>query len=233
MGKIDVSALESAKVISGPRTLFSGAFILEFLEPPPPLKATYAFQIRPRATLILGLLESNLIIVSSCAHLHFAQSETFFVVQGKVGTTDGYEAQDRMWTSANTPQEIVPWRPHTFWPCGEEDVEDTVLYVWAHPDSVSSPMDRLFFENLLQYVSDIHEKKAKMDMIQIMVTQHASDTAMVMFPRAFWLGPLRWWVPWKLQATVAAVGRLMGYRALMERYTEKEEWETYLHAKRA
>jgi hypothetical protein len=56
---------------------------------------------------------------------------------------------------------------------------------------------------------------------------------MVMFPTAWWLGPLRWWVPWVLQGGVAAVGRACGYRALMEEYMPAEEWSSYLHAKRA
>lgn len=56
---------------------------------------------------------------------------------------------------------------------------------------------------------------------------------MIMLPKASFLGPLRWWIPWKFQAGIAAIGRLRGYRALMEKYTPKEHWETYLHAKRA
>lgn len=54
-----------------------------------------------------------------------------------------------------------------------------------------------------------------------------------MFPTVWWLGPLRWWVPWVFQAGVAQVGRMAGYRALMEKYTQKEEWEEYVRAKRA
>lgn len=55
---------------------------------------------------------------------------------------------------------------------------------------------------------------------------------MVIFPRAWWLGPLRWWIPWKLQAAVAAIGRWIGYRALQEKYMPKEEWEEYLRSKK-
>jgi hypothetical protein len=62
--------------------------------------------------------------------------------------------------------------------------------------------------------------------------RHASETALVLFPTAWWLGPLRWWVPWRLQGAIAMVGRLLGYRALMEKYTPKEDWYEYLHAKR-
>lgn len=74
-------------------------------------------------------------------------------------------------------------------------------------------------------MSDVAEGKAKLDVVQVAVLQHASATALVLFPTAWWLGPLRWWVPWMLQGAVAGVGRVCGYRALMERYTGREEWE--------
>jgi hypothetical protein len=66
-----------------------------------------------------------------------------------------------------------------------------------------------------------------------MKLRHASASAMIMFPTAWWLGPLRWWVPWSIQAAVTKVAKLAGYRALMENYTPKEEWEEYVRAKRA
>jgi hypothetical protein len=31
-------------------------------------------------------------------------------------------------------------------------------------------MDRLFFTNLLRYISDVHEGKSSMDVLQLMVT---------------------------------------------------------------
>ena len=66
--------------------------------------------------------------------------------------------------------EIVPWVPHRFWPHPEAE-EDTVLYLWAHPDGVPEPMDQLFFENLLRYLSDVTEKKASFSLIQVMLMQ--------------------------------------------------------------
>lgn len=45
-------------------------------------------------------------------HLHFDQSETFYVAAGKVGTTDGWGAEDRVWTRNDDPFEIKPWVPH-------------------------------------------------------------------------------------------------------------------------
>ncbi|KAF2451164.1 hypothetical protein P171DRAFT_467812 [Karstenula rhodostoma CBS 690.94] len=111
-------------------------------------------------------------------------------------------------------------------------MEDTSFYMWAHPEAVPEPMDRLFFQSLLGFLSDVHEKKESMSILQIMVNQHASASAMVMFPRAWWLGPLRWWVPWKLQGLLAAVGRWFGYRGLIEKYTSPEEWQNFIHSKR-
>lgn len=64
-------------------------------------------------------------------------------------------------------------------------------------------------------------------------SRHGTASALIMFPTVWWLGPLRWWVPWVFQAGVAQVGRMAGYRALMEKYTQKEEWEEYVRAKRA
>ncbi|XPS95040.1 hypothetical protein M3J09_004334 [Ascochyta lentis] len=220
--------IEAAKVISGPHTLYNSTFILEFLEPPPTLNAT----VLMRCTYLLaGMSQGKAHPQAPPLHLHFSQSESFLVAKGTVGTTTGWDVQDRTWTKANTPHEIEPWVPHRFWPHPEAD-QDTVLYLWAHPD-VDESMDRLFFENLLMYVSDASEGKGKLDLVQMLVTQHASASALVLFPTAWWLGPLRWWVPWTLQAAVAKVGRLAGYRALMEKYTGREEWEEYLRAKRA
>jgi len=55
---------------------------------------------------------------------------------------------------------------------------------------------------------------------------------MVMFPTAWWLGPLRWWIPWKFQGAIAWVGRGMGYRPLMREYMGVREWEEYVGGKR-
>ena len=49
--------------------------------------------------------------------------------------------------------------------------EDTTLLVWAHPDNTDEMMDRVFFKNLLMYVSDVHEKKVGLNPFQIMLTQ--------------------------------------------------------------
>jgi len=121
--------------------------------------------------------------------------------------------------------------PHSFWPSPTAE-EDTTFLVWAHPKDVPEPMDWLFFQNLLMLVSDIEEKKVPMDILGIMLMQHVSATALVWFPTVTWLGPLRWWVPWKMQAFFAMVARLVGRTPLMEKYTPKEEWAKYVSAKK-
>jgi hypothetical protein len=45
------------------------------------------------------------------------------------------------------------------------------MLIWAHPDNVDEVMDRVFFTNLLAYVSDVHEKKTSLNPFQIMLTQ--------------------------------------------------------------
>jgi len=55
--------------------------------------------------------------------------------------------------------------------------------------------------------------------------RHVTDTALVMYPTASWLGPLRWWIPCVAQAAFATVARMMGRTPLMERYTPEAEWK--------
>lgn len=54
-----------------------------------------------------------------------------------------------------------------------------------------------------------------------------------MFPTAWWLGPLRWWIPFKFQAICAWIGKCCGYTALMREYTSDEDWAAFVKAKAA
>ena len=54
---------------------------------------------------------------------------------------------------------------------------------------------------------------------------------MVWFPTTWFLGPLRWWVPWKIQAALAGVARLVGKMPAMQKYTAKEDWEAFQSGK--
>ncbi|KFY49255.1 hypothetical protein V495_00636 [Pseudogymnoascus sp. VKM F-4514 (FW-929)] len=210
--------------------LYEGSFILEFLEPHPSrdatvlIRATYKHD-HPLCKQGKGHPQAPPL------HLHFNQSETFQVLQGQVATVEGWSVATTVYTREDGPHEIKPWVPHSFNPVPDSP-EDTVVLVWAHPDDVDEMMDRVFFTNLLMYVSDVHEKKVSLNPFQIMLTQHVSATAMIWFPTATWLGPLRWWVPWKVQALFAAAGRLIGLTPMMKRYTSEEEFAEIQKTKR-
>jgi hypothetical protein len=103
-------------------------------------------------------------------HLHFAQKESFYVKRGIVGTTDGWSATDNKWAGESDIVELGTYTPHRFWPHPDAQ-EDTVLYLWAHPDGVEEPMDQLFFENLLRYLSDVVEGKRGLSLVQVMLMQ--------------------------------------------------------------
>ncbi|KAF2810503.1 uncharacterized protein BDZ99DRAFT_463077 [Mytilinidion resinicola] len=216
--------------LAGPFSLFNNSFIVEFLKPHPSRNATVLMRATyPHAhpSTKTGKAHPQ----SPPLHLHFDQSESFRVLSGAVGTTSTWGAVDRVWTAEDGEQEVKPWVPHTFWPAPTAS-EDTVILVWAHPTNVPEPMDWLFFQNLLMLVSDIAEKKIAMNPLPVMLIQHVSATALVWFPTATWLGPLRWWVPWKMQAGFAQVARWCGYTPLTEKYTPKEEWEKYVRVKK-
>lgn len=98
------------------------------------------------------------------------QSETFQLLQGEVVTTEEYSLIKRVSTPKDGPQEIKPYVPRTFYPVADS-TEDCVILIWAHPDNVDEVMDRVFFSNLLLYISDVHEKKVSLSPFQIMPTQ--------------------------------------------------------------
>lgn len=110
-------------------------------------------------------------------HLHFQQSESFAVLSGQIGTVSSYSATDTIHTPVTTgvshPYEIRPWVPHTFFP-SPDATEDTVILAWAHPgdNGRDDQMDRLFFQSLLMYVSDVAEGKEKLSLLQIMLIQY-------------------------------------------------------------
>lgn len=169
--------------LHGPFTFFNNSFTIEFLRPDPARNASVLFKV------IYKMIHPEVRLGKAYAqvpplHLHFAQTESFFVLQGKVGTTTTYDMVDNVWTRENTrtPISVEPWVPHTFWPVvdeKEEEEEEAILCVWAHPTS-SSPsqdflfpplLDHLFFASVLGHVSDAHEGKEKLDIIWIMCSQ--------------------------------------------------------------
>ena len=103
-------------------------------------------------------------------HLHFDQSESFLIAQGKIGTTESWSATDHIWTKESGVREITPWLPHTFFPVADS-TEDAIFYIWAHPESVDDPMDWLFFRNILMLVDDMMSGKRKMNPLQLFLMQ--------------------------------------------------------------
>ncbi|KAL6249010.1 hypothetical protein RBB50_004073 [Rhinocladiella similis] len=222
-------AEDSEPVIAGPYALYDGSFILEFLKPKPSrnasvlMRATYKHD-HPMCKLGRGHSQSPPL------HIHFRQYESFSVLSGSVGTTSTYTTIDTVHTPSTTgeasPHTMPPWTPHTFWP-DPDAREDTTILLWAHPnpDDMEDKMDRLFFQNLLMYVSDVAEGKERLSILQVMLVQHASATAMIWFPTAWFLGPLRWWIPYQFQTICVAIARLWGMKPLMKKYVSDEEWE--------
>ncbi|KAI9739841.1 MAG: hypothetical protein M1818_004897 [Claussenomyces sp. TS43310] len=218
-------------VISGPFSLYEGSFILEFLKPDPSRNASVLMRCTYKHDHHL-CRKGKGHPQSPPLHLHFNQSESFTVLSGSVGTTHTWSATDHIWTPADGIVTIEPWKPHTFWADGNA-TEDTTILLWAHPDGTEDDMDRAFFHNILFYVSDLHEGKAKMDPFQLMLMQHATATAMVWFPRAWFLGPIRWWLPYQIQTAFAGVARLMGKESLIRKYTSDDDWKKLQEAKKA
>ena len=70
-----------------------------------------------------------------------------------------------------------------------------------------------------------------------MITQyqfrHESESCVVMFPGAWWLGPLRWWIPWKIQAFLSRIAEWQGKHGLMKEYVASDDWKVYMEGKKS
>jgi hypothetical protein len=271
--------------LGGPHVLFDGSFILEFLQPAPELNASVLMRATYKGgheLVKLGKKHPQ----APPLHIHYAQSESFLVEAGAVGTTTTYDTVDTVHTTkaahhqvvprrglsppvpsrdANGATAIPPWTPHNFWPyvtsrCkdsipnvratnmlyrvapthpfwstpeGEEYERtlpkgrnsDTTVLIWAYPKvSNGSPtgtlvsdfppdLDAAFFLALLGLVDALSSQRVAMTPLlfaTLMSMQTASEMAMVVAPAAWWLGPLRWWVPHIGQSTLERVRKLLG-----------------------
>jgi len=95
------------------------------------------------------------------------------------------------------------------------------MLVYAHPKDTPQTMGVDFFEVLLRVLDDAHKKGKAPDLLQLMLTQHESASALVWLPRVSWLGSLRWQVPWALQGGFAALATLLGYKPLPDEFIKK------------
>ncbi|KAI5362528.1 putative rmlC-like cupin domain superfamily, rmlC-like jelly roll protein [Septoria linicola] len=155
-------------------------------------------------------------------HLHFKQSETFKVIQGQMAAVVGYDEKEVIISSEDEkPYEIRPYTPHTPY-CYGGDV-DTIVLIRAHPAKDEDLLGALFFEHLFRHLDEAHRARKAPDVVQVMVMQHATDSALVMFPSAWFLGSLRWVIPWALQASVAKVASMFfGYTPEIKKFMHQE-----------
>ncbi|KAL4860771.1 hypothetical protein BDV12DRAFT_181140 [Aspergillus spectabilis] len=256
--------------LGGPHIMFDGSFIIEFLKPSPELDAS----VLMRATYVGGHETTRRGKEHPQApplHIHFAQSESFIVEAGAVGTTTTYDTIDTIHTTAashlqgasrpglSPPHhsrtadgviEIPPWTPHNFWPVapthpfwstaeGQEYEKtlpngrnsDTTVLIWAHPRTANGPpsgtlttdfppdMDAAFFLALLALVDAVKSERLPMTLSNgaiLMSMQTASGASMIIAPTAWWLGPLRWMLPWSAQVAMEWVRRLFGGKNILQ-----------------
>ncbi|KAF4556983.1 Hypothetical protein D9617_1g088650 [Elsinoe fawcettii] len=212
--------LEDERVLYGPLSTFDGAFIAEIIQPGKARNASTLLRARYKA----GHPENMKGKAAEHApplHLHMMQTETFIVLSGKLGLTHGYDLKDTIVTASDEPFVVEPWTPHRPWPVPDCQ-EDTVLLMIATPENVPNPLSGVFFRDIFLYTEDCRAGKAKLDLLQILLMQHVTDSPLVMFPTAHFFGPLRWWVPLKLQAAAAWVATQMGYSPRLEKYDKDE-----------
>ncbi|CAK4031705.1 Hypothetical predicted protein [Lecanosticta acicola] len=221
---MDFNYSKERKVIKGPFHFFDGSFIVEFLEMEEDadcstlLRATYKAN---RPLLRKGKQHPQ----APPLHLHFDQIETFKILQGVLAVTYGYEQQEVILTPENTPFSIEKMVPHAPYPHPQlsgANGEDVIAILRAHPSAVPNPLDIIWFEHLFKHLDGCHREKKMPDLFQVLLSQHEGASAPVMLPGVHFLGSLRWWVPWKLQAVVAWAARLMGYAPVIQKYLKDE-----------
>ncbi|KAJ0417594.1 hypothetical protein BJY00DRAFT_199170 [Aspergillus carlsbadensis] len=250
--------------LGGPHVLFGGSFILEFLQPAPELNASVLMRATYKGgheLVKLGKKHPQ----APPLHIHFAQSESFIVEAGAVGTTTTYDTIDTVHTTEGAHHQVVPRQglsppvpsrdangataipprtPHNFWPVapthpfwstpeGQEYERtlpngrdsDTTVLIWAYPKvSNGSPtgtlvsdfppdLDAAFFLALLGLVDALSSNRVAMTpslFATLMAMQTESEMAMIVAPGAWWLGPLRWWVPSVGQSVLERLRKLLG-----------------------
>ncbi|KAF2215464.1 hypothetical protein CERZMDRAFT_94873 [Cercospora zeae-maydis SCOH1-5] len=144
------------------------------------------------------------------------QTETFKVLQGEMAVVRGWDEEEFILRPENTPFDVKAWEPHTPYCYGGD--EDTIVLIRAHPPADDDPLGAVFFEHLFRLLDEAHRAKMAPDLVQVMVMQHATDSALIMFPSVRLLGSLRWRIPWLLQGAIAYVGGLLGYTPEIKRF---------------
>jgi hypothetical protein len=103
---------------------------------------------------------------------------------------------------------------------------DTTALIWGHPrtggDTATGKltsdfppdMDGAYFLALLSFVDAISAQRVAMNLstaATLFGLQTESDSAAVIIaPKAWWLGPLRWMIPWSAQCAMERVRKIFG-----------------------
>ncbi|KAL4789499.1 hypothetical protein BDV19DRAFT_374022 [Aspergillus venezuelensis] len=140
------------------------------------------------------------------------------------------------------PHKFWPVAPdHPFWTTTEGVAyetsllsarnSDSTLLLWGHPKTnTGSPtgtltssfppdMDAAFFLAILALTDAMSSKRVPMTpavAANMFALQTASDSALVIAPNAWWLGPLRWIVPWYAQRGMEVLRRVLGGRHVVK-----------------
>ncbi|KAL4862390.1 hypothetical protein BDV12DRAFT_207290 [Aspergillus spectabilis] len=140
-----------------------------------------------------------------------------------------------------TPHQFWPVPPsHPFWstPEGKEHEtsfpkgrqSDTSLLIWGHPrthdnhpsggltSAFPPDLDAAWFVALLSLVDAVHGQRLSMSPglgAVLMALQTASGASLILAPKAWWLGPLRWAIPWSAQVAFERARRLFGGRSVV------------------
>ncbi|RAH79639.1 hypothetical protein BO86DRAFT_457685 [Aspergillus japonicus CBS 114.51] len=108
---------------------------------------------------------------------------------------------------------------------------DTTLLIWGHPKTHTGPptgtfardfppdMDAAFFLGMLSLVDAVHGQRLAMSPglgATLMATQTASGAAMIVAPKAWWLGPLRWAIPWYMQVLMEWTRKVFDRRSVVQ-----------------
>ncbi|KXT09564.1 hypothetical protein AC579_721 [Pseudocercospora musae] len=205
-----VDFYKERRVLRGPHTVFDGSIQVGFLEPDG-IDASVLIKTTVKA--------GHPLVEKGKKH---AISESFKVLSGKFGLTKGYEQKDFILTPESAAYEIPPMQPRYPWVVADTNGEDSVVLAWAHPTSVPKAMDDEFFETIFLHVSQALEQGRVPNSLQLMLSQHETNSCGVVLPSAWWLGGLRWWIPRKVQGALAAVARVMGYKPMLEKVDKQK-----------
>nr|POE54405.1 hypothetical protein CFP56_41344 [Quercus suber] len=204
-------------VIRGPFSLFDDSFFVEFLEVPKSLDATCLLRVTIKARHpLVSETNTKRHPQTPPLHIHFAQTETFQILQGKFGVEMGWDRRDYVLTPESGRVDIPPWVPHMPYPLPGD--EDTVVLLWAHPQVKDDALDAVYFERIFLSIDRLAKAISKADDSR----RHETASTGVMLPSWRNLGPLRWVVPWVVQAGLAGLARILGYESLPSHSAKNE-----------